>query len=99
MILAHVDEAAEEILPVEKSRLSTVENPADSENFPGGISLLFLLEDVGASYHSLKFRHKNENFICLPSKVKVGDKEVDVLKGFTLYITTKLGNPAYTPEV
>ena len=31
--------------------------------------------------------------------VKIGDKEADVDLNFNLYVTTKLGNPSYTPEV
>eukprot|EP00163_Fabomonas_tropica_P031142 TRINITY_DN730_c0_g2_i1.p1 TRINITY_DN730_c0_g2~~TRINITY_DN730_c0_g2_i1.p1 ORF type:complete len:4569 (+),score=1602.08 TRINITY_DN730_c0_g2_i1:399-14105(+) len=31
-------------------------------------------------------------------RVKVGDKECDLTEGFTLYVTTKLANPHYSPE-
>ena len=60
-----------------------------------------LIEDVGEELDPALDNLLNKNFIRTGSaeKVMIGDKDCDVMQGFLLYLTTKLSNPAYSPEV
>jgi dynein heavy chain len=65
------------------------------------MGLPVLIEDIGEeldpvldSVLEMRFTKTGKN-----PKIRFGDNEINFTKGFKLYITTKLANPRYTPEL
>lgn len=60
------------------------------------------MEDIGEELDPALDDVLEKNFIKTGRtyKVKVGDKEADIdVNNFRMYMTTKIANPSYTPEI
>jgi len=64
-----------------------------------GKKVLFL--DVGEELDPVLDNILNKSFITVGRNlcVRVGDKELEYNKNFKLFITTRMSNPHYTPEI
>jgi len=63
---------------------------------------VLLLQDIGETLDPSLDNLLNKSFITISKKqksVRIGDKEIDYQKDFFLYITTRMPNPHYTPEI
>lgn len=60
-----------------------------------------IVEDIGEEIDPSLDNILEKNHIKIGStyKVKLGDKEIDVNNDFRMYMTSKLPNPSYTPEI
>ena len=63
---------------------------------------VLLLADVGENLDPSLDKLLSKSFIQVSKKqrsVRIGDRELDYHNNFFLYITTRMPNPNYTPEI